>query len=149
MRSPGQPRFGRLLVAPKASATVELVEEGGVVERIAAAQLSSARLASLLTRTMPDEAKALLTSLKAEIGRAEAGQAKVVMLDARVKEIEADIARTRENLSAVGKAGAAEAAKKLGEKLLALEETLVALRREREATAQTSAGIRRTLISSR
>ncbi len=149
VRSPGQPRFGRILVKPKASETVELVEEGGVVERIPAAQLSSARLAMVLTKQMPDEAKALLTSLKAEITKAENAQAKVAMLDVRMREIESDLARTRENLGAVGKAGAADAAKKLGEKLLALEETLTALRRERETTAQTSAAIRSTLISSR
>lgn len=149
VRSPGQPRYGRIQVAPKASETVELVEEGAVVERIAAAQLTSGRLASLLNKQMPDDAKALLTSLKAEIVRAEEAQAKVALLDARVKEIEGDLARTRENLNAVGKAGAADAARKLGEKLLVLEETLVALRREREATAQTSASIRRTLVSAR
>jgi hypothetical protein len=148
VRSPGQPRFGRILVAPKASQTVDLVEEGAVVERIAAAQLTAVRLAGLLSRPMPDDAKALLTSLKAEIVRAETAQAKVALLDSRVREIEGDIARTRENLTAVGKAGAAETAKKLGEKLLALEETLVALRRERETTAQTSAEIRRTLVLS-
>ena len=145
VRSPGQPRFGRILVAPKASETVDLVEEGGVVERIAANQLTTARLNALLTRTMPDEAKALLTSLKAEIGRAEEAQAKVAQLDARVRELEADLARTRENLAAVGKAGAADAAKKLGEKLLALEESLVAVRREREALAQASTSIRSKL----
>ena len=134
-----------MLVAPKASETVELVEEGAVVERIAASQLSSARLTSLLSRAMPDEAKALLTSLKAEILRAETAQAKALLLEGRVREIEGDIARTRDNLTAVGKAGVAETAKKLGEKLMALEETLVALRRERETTAQTSTEIRRTL----
>ena len=94
---------------------------------------------------MPDEAKALLTSLKAEITRAEQAQEKVALLDARVREIEGDLARTRENLNAVGRAGAADAAKKLGEKLLALEETLVALRRERDTSAQLSAQLRRTL----
>ena len=120
-----------------------------MVERIAAAQLTSARLAVLLSRPMPDEAKALLTSLKAEIGRAEQAQEKVALLDARVREIEGDMARTRDNLNAVGKAGVADAARKLSEKLLALEESLVALRRERESTAQTSATIRRTLVSAR
>ncbi len=149
IRSPGQPRFGRILVKPKASETVDLVEEGGVIERIPAAQLTSARLTALLTLQLPDEAKALLTSLKAEISRAENAQAKVAMLDVRLRELESDITRMRENLGAVGKAGAGDAARKLGEKLLALEETLTALRRERETTAQTSASIRSTLISSR
>jgi hypothetical protein len=149
VRSPGQPRFGRIQVAPKASETVDLVEEGAVVERIAAAQLTSTRLTGLLARPMPEDAKALLTSLKAEITRAEVAAAKVQLLDTRVREIDVDIARTRENLNAVGRAGAGEAAKKLGEKLLALEETLVALRRERESTAQTSETIRRTLVSAR
>lgn len=149
VRSPGQPRFGRIQVAPKASETVDLVEEGAVVERIAAAQLTSARLGNLLTRPMPEDAKALLTSLKAEITRAEQAQAKVALLDARVREIEGDLARTRENLNAVGKAGAGEAAKKLGDKLLALEETLVALRRERDTSAQSSVLIRRILLTAR
>ena len=149
VRSPGQPRYGRVLVAPRASETVELVEEGAVVERIAAAQLTSARLVALLARPMPDEAKVLLTSLKAEITRAELAQAKVLLLDTRMRELEGDLTRTRENLSAVGRAGAADAAKKLGAKLLALEDTLSALRRERETTAETSTAIRRTLVSTR
>ncbi len=147
VRSPGQPRFGRIMVPPKASESVELVEEGGVVERIAANQLTTARLNALLARSMPDEAKALLVSLKTEIGRAEEAQAKVAQLDARVRELEADIARTRENLAAVGKAGAQDAAKKLGEKLLALEESLMNARREREALAQTSTSIRSKLLA--
>lgn len=148
VRSPGQPRFGRILVAPKASESVDLVEEGAVVERIAAAQLTSARLANLLARPMPDDAKVLLTSLRAEILHAEAAESKVALLDTRVRELEGDLARTRENLTAVGKAGAAGAAKKLGEKLLALEETLGALRLERETAAATSVEIRRRLALS-
>ncbi len=147
VRSPGQPRFGRVTVAPKAEATVELVEEGAVNERIAADQLTSQRLATLLGKPMPDDVKSLLTAVRTEILRAEAATAKVALLDGRLKELEADLARTRENLTAVGKGNAPDAAKKLGEKLLALEETLSALRRERQSTSELATSIRKQFLS--
>jgi hypothetical protein len=147
VRSPGQPRFGRVTVAPKAEATVELVEEGAVNERIAADQLTSQRLATLLGKPMPDDVKSLLTAVRTEILRAEAATAKVALLDGRLKELEADLARTRENLTAVGKVNAPDAAKKLGEKLLALEETLSALRRERQSTSELATSIRKQFLS--
>lgn len=149
IRSPGQPRYGRLAVKPRASETVELVEEGAVVERIAAASLTTARLTELLQRPMPEDAKALLATLKAEIGRAEEAQARVAQLDARVRELEGDLVRVRENLGAVGKAGAGDAARRLGEKLLQLEESLAAARTERDLARRTGEHIRNTLVSAR
>ena len=145
VRSPGQPRFGRLSVAPKSEETVDLVEEGAVVERIAAGQLSSERLTALLARPVPDEVKALLTQVKGEILKAEAATAKLVLLDARVAELQTDLVRTREHLVAVGKVHVPDTARKLGEKLLALEETLESLRRERTTTAELSVNLRRQL----
>ncbi|MFZ5439004.1 MAG: hypothetical protein ACOZQL_03295 [Myxococcota bacterium] len=147
VRSPGQPRYGRLQVAPKAEESVELIEEGAVVERIPAERLSSERLTALLARPMPDEAKALLTAVRAEISRAEAAQSRLGTIDARLRELEQDLQRTRDNLAAVGKANASDAAKKLGEKLLGLEDALSALRRERQSTAEVSAEVRRRLLA--
>ena len=149
VRSPGQPRYGRIQIAPRASAAVDLVEEGAVVERIAANQLSSARLTQLLAFTMPDEAKKQLLTLKAEIVRAEEAQSRVAQLDAKLRELEGDVARVRENLAAVGKANAADAAKKLGERLLQLEDALAAARKERAEAAKTGEQIRKTLVVSR
>lgn len=149
VRSPGQPRYGRIQIEPKDSAAVDLVEEGAVVERIAANQLSSARLTQLLTFSMPEEAKKQLLALKAEIVRAEDAQARVAQLDAKLRELEGDVARVRENLAAVGKANAADAAKKLGERLLQLEDSLAAARKERAEAAKTGEQIRKTLVVSR
>lgn len=149
VRSPGQPRFGRVTVEPRASKTVSLVEEGAVVERIAAANLTSQRLTALLARRLPDDAKVLLTSLRAELLRAEAAQQRVATLDAKLRELESDLARTRENLGAVGKTSTPDVARKLGEKLLGLEAQLVQARRERDATIDTNAQIRRVLLSAR
>lgn len=149
VRSPGQPRYGRINIEPRASKTVELIEEGAVVERITADSLSSYRIGTLLARTLPDEAKTLLLSLRTEIERAEAAQQKVVQIDVRLREIETDIARTRENLNAVSKGGTPDVARKLGEKLLSLEEVLASVRRDREITVETSTRIRKVLLSSR
>jgi hypothetical protein len=147
VRSPGQPRFGRLTVAPRASEAVELVEEGAVVERIAADQLSSARLDALLTRKAPDEVKALLGQLRAEVLKAEQARDLVATLDQKLRALESDLTRTRENLAAVGKANAAEAAKKLGAKLLALEDELAAVKKSRDESASLAALIRRQLLA--
>lgn len=146
IRSPGQPRFGRILVKPKASEAVDLIEEGAVVERITADQLSSSRLSMLLARKMPDDVKNLLTQLRAEIVRAESAKDKVASLDQKVRETEADIVRTRENLAAIGKTTAPDAAKKLGAKLLALEDTLTALKKERDESLALSMAIRKQLL---
>lgn len=145
VRSPGQPRFGRVLVAPKAQETVDLIEEGAVVERISAEQLTSQRLNVLLAQATSDDVKAVLNAVKADIVRAESAQAKVALLDARLRELDVDLARNRENLASIGKVSAPEIAKKLGEKLLALEETLTALRRERQTTSELATAIRRQL----
>jgi hypothetical protein len=147
IRSPGQPRYGRVSIAPKASETIDLVEEGAVVERITADQLNSARLSSLLTRKMPDDARALLSRLNNEILRSENASAKVATLERTIRELEIDIARTRENLAAVGKASAAEAAKLLGAKLLSLEDALAAAKKERDTTAQLAVDLRKQLLT--
>lgn len=149
VRSPGQPRFGRVTVAPRAQKTVDLVEEGAVVERIAASGLTSQRLTALLARkNLPADARSLLTSLRAEILKAEDAQQQVAKLDARLRELEGDLSRTQQNLAAVGKA-APDTAKKLGQKLLELEDTLVKTRRERAQQNDQGAEIRRVLLSSR
>ncbi|MFO0594586.1 MAG: hypothetical protein U0228_04760 [Myxococcaceae bacterium] len=146
IRSPGQPRYGRISIAPRASETVDLMEEGAVIERIPADQLSSARLEALLARKAPEDVKALLVSLKGEIQKAEAARDRVALLDAKIRETEGDIARTRDNLAAVGKAQSGDAAKKLGAKLLQLEDALASLRKEREASGAQASNIRRTLL---
>jgi hypothetical protein len=147
IRSPGQPRFGRIQIAPKASASVDLVEEGAVVERISADQLSSSRLGALLARKMPDDVKSLLTTLRAEVLRAETAKDKVATLDGKIRETEADIVRTRDNLAALGKTTAPDAARKLGAKLLQLEEQLSALKKEREESQALAVNIRRQLLA--
>jgi hypothetical protein len=147
IRSPGQPRFGRVQIAPRASASVDLVEEGAVVERIAAEQLTSARLGSLLARKLPDDVKVLLGQLKAEISRAETARDRVATLDTKIREAESDIVRTRENLAALGKTTAPEAAKKLAAKLLLLEEHLSSLKQDRQDALALSASIRKHLLA--
>ncbi|MGV3619562.1 MAG: hypothetical protein ACO1OB_02025 [Archangium sp.] len=149
VRSPNQPRYGRITVEPRASKTVDLVEEGAVVERIPATSLTSQRLTALLGHTLPDDARSLLVSLRNEILRAEQAQQRLATLDAELRQLEADIARTRENLAAVGKTATPDVARKLGQKLLALEESLVKLRGDRQTTAETDTNIRRVLLSAR
>jgi hypothetical protein len=146
IRSPGQPRYGRISIAPKASESVELVEEGAVVERIAAESLSSQRIAALLTHKMPDDVKTLLTQLKTEVTRAEEALTKVAALYAKMRQTETDIARTSDNLAAIGKTTAPDAAKKLGQRLLELDKELTDLRKQRESTATIATNIRRDLL---
>jgi hypothetical protein len=147
VRSPGQPRFGRVGVAPHAQESVELVEEGAVIERLPAAGLTALRLSQLLERPAPDDVKALLLALKGELVRAEGATARVAQLDQQLKQVEADLARTREHLAAISKGSAVEVARKLGERLLAQEDQLTALRKERESNLQLATSIRRELLA--
>ncbi len=150
VRSPGEPRYARVTLEPKASKTVELVDEGGVVERLAAQSLSSAAVRGLLETAPAGDAKRTLGRLLEELTSAEAQSAKAAQLEGRQKELEADLSRLRENLAAVGKAPEAGAtAKRLGERLLALEDELAKVRREREQAARAADSIRRTLLAAR
>jgi hypothetical protein len=150
VRSPGEPRYARLTLAAKATKTVDLVDEGGTVERLAAASLTSQAVRALLEQATAPEAKRTLSRLAEELASAEVEGAKAAQLEHRQKELEGDLARVRENLAAVGKAPeAGAAARKLGERLLALEDELSKVRREREQAAKAADTIRRTLLAAR
>jgi hypothetical protein len=110
-----------LSVKPKSEESVDLVGEGAVVERLALESFSSARVAELLKKKMPDDARGILASLKARHAQHEAALARVQTTDARIHDVELDVGRVRENLAATGKGGATKAAELLGQKLLALE----------------------------
>lgn len=145
VRSPGQPRFGRVTVAPKHEETIELVEEGAVIEHLDATALNTARLNALLEQTMPTEVRATLSAVRDQIALAEEKTARVAQLDVRMREIEGDLVRTRDNLAAVAKVANPDAATKLSNQLLSLEETLSALRRERAGNFESATRLRRVL----
>lgn len=146
VRSPQQPRYGRLQLGAREEKTTQLVEEGAVVERLPAEQLQSSRLAQWLTLPMADEVRKTLLAVKAEVEAAERSQARVATLDARLLQLDVDLSRTRQNLEALGKVAAPEAVKKVSAQLLELEETLRALRREREDSREQAVRLRRSLL---
>lgn len=137
VRSPNQPRYGRVTVASHAQENVDLVEEGAVIERITAESLTSTRLAGLLSQKLADDVRATLASVQAEIVKAEQDQARVATLERSLAELTADLARARDNLAAAGKGGATSAAKELGERLIKLEDALQKTRTEHQ-TVQTA-----------
>ncbi|MBK7863097.1 MAG: hypothetical protein IPJ65_31705 [Archangiaceae bacterium] len=132
VRSPGQPRYARLALAPKEKRTAEVVEEGAIVERVPVEQLTSSRLDALLARQLDALVRATLVALRSEAGRAEAAAERVRKIDARLHQLEGDSARLRDDLAAAGKGGAAKVAEDLGRRLLLLEDELGKLRLERE-----------------
>ncbi|MBL8955333.1 MAG: hypothetical protein JNK82_31455, partial [Myxococcaceae bacterium] len=132
VRSPGQPRYARLTLEPKAKRAIDVVEEGAVVERIAMEHLSTQRLDALLAQKVDAGVRTTLVSIRTEVARAEAAAERVRKLEGRIAQIEADTARLRDNLAAAGKGGATKVAEELGQKLLAAEEELVKVRGERE-----------------
>ncbi len=146
VRSPGQPRYGRVAVAPHAREDVELVEEGAVVERIAADSLSSSRLAELLKQKLADDVRATLVSVQTEIVKAEQYQVRVATLERKLAELTSDLARVRENLSAAGKGGATSAAKELGERMITLEDELQKTRTEHQTVQGAAAETRKRLL---
>ncbi|MBL9038771.1 MAG: hypothetical protein JNG84_09675 [Archangium sp.] len=87
--------------------------------------------------------------LKRRLEQAEGDDARVHQLDARLALLTAESARIRENLTAVGKAGATAAVKELGARLLALEDELVKARATRDEAAAASESTRKAVASSR
>ncbi len=147
VRSPGQPRYARLTLEPRAKREVDVVEEGAVVERVALESLTSQRLDRLLAQKIDAGVRTTLSSLRAELARAEAAAERVARLEARIREVEADTARLRDNLAAAGKGGATKVAEELGNRLLAKEEELAKLRVEREEAAKAIATARSAALN--
>jgi hypothetical protein len=130
VRSPGEPRYARLTLGAKEKKTVQVVEEGALKERIGFDQLSTSKLDAMLAEKVAEPVRGQLLAVRAEVARVESAKKRLDELAARQKAVEADVTRVRDNLAAAGKGGAQEAAKKLGEKLLSLEEELVRIAEE-------------------
>jgi hypothetical protein len=145
VRSPGQPRYARVTVKPKSEESVDLVEEGAVVERLVPEDLTSARVAALLGRKMPDEGRAILATLKARLEQHEAALARAQALDAKIRDVEVDVTRVRDNLAATGKGGATKAAELLGQRLITLEGQLDELKKERASAGAAEATLKKNL----
>lgn len=149
VRSPGEPRYARLALAPRERRTNEVVEEGALAERVGFDALSTAALDAMLAQAaVAEPVRAQLLAVRAQVARAEGAKKRLGELLARQRAVEVDVARTRENLGAAGKGGAADAAKKLGEKLLELEDELSRLVRE-QAQRQGELEAARVAVASR
>jgi hypothetical protein len=149
VRSPGQPRFARVKLKPKEEKEAEVVEEGAVVERIRADALSTARLDRLLSTAVPADVKGQLVALRAEVSRVEESQKRQAVVEVRIREVEVDVARTRDNLAAAGKGNAQKTANELGERLLKLEDELGKLRYERDALGKNLESMKKALMAMR
>ena len=130
VRSPGEPRYARLVLKAKEKKTAEVIEEGAVQEHLAFDALSTTRLDAMLAQQVAPAVRTQLLAVRGEIARVELARKRLDELAARQKAVEVDVLRVRDNLAAAGKGGASEAAKKLGEKLLQLEDELVRLTEE-------------------
>jgi hypothetical protein len=130
VRSPGEPRYARLTLKAKEKKTAEVVEEGAVKERFAFDALTTSRLDAMLAQQVAPAVRTQLLAVRSEVARVESARKRLEELAARQKSLELDVARVRDILAAAGKGGATDAAKKLGEKLLQLEDELVRLTEE-------------------
>jgi hypothetical protein len=147
VRSPGQPRYARLTLEPKEKRTTEVVEEGAVVERVALEKLDSKWLDRLLAAKVSPEVHATLAMLKQEALRAEGAAARVAKIDDRLKELDGEAARLREDLAALLKAGAHKVVDELGDRLLAVEVEQTKLRAEREEASKLMRSARDAALS--
>jgi hypothetical protein len=118
-----------------------------VVERIAVDKLSSQRLSRLLAAALKPDVRATLEGLKTEALRAEAATERLAKIEARLKELETDGARLRDDLAAAGKGGAPRVAEELGARLLKLEEELTKLRAEKEEATKAVHAAREAALS--
>jgi|CXWL01.1.fsa_nt_gi hypothetical protein len=147
VRSPGQPRYARLVLEPRQTRAVDVIEEGAMVERVNIDGLSSARLTALRAEKTSSKVRGVLIALRAEIVRVESAKARQRAIDLRVKELEGDVVRVRENLTAAGKGGANKVAEELGQRLLQLEAELSQLRAERLTQESTIAAAKQAALA--
>ncbi len=121
-RSPGQPRFARCPLDPRTHEKKSIVEEGAVVERLAADQLTTRRIDELLESDRLDAAsRAALEKARGEAERVQLAEVKRGLAQRRQTEAEADLERLRASVESAGKGGARQAADALAAKMLAAE----------------------------
>ena len=149
VRSPGEPRYARVTLGPKEKKTVEVVEEGAFAEVLPFEGLTPARLDAELAQVQDAQARAALQDARAHVARAASARERLDAVAAHLRTLEQDVARTRENLQAAGKGGAQDAARKLGDKLLALEDALARARDERAGLERELQGARLALLGRR
>ncbi len=128
VRSPGQPRYARLTLKPHEKKELSVVEEGAFKETVALESLAKEKIDELLAGEVPEEVKKLMLALRVEVVRRDTARAQVAEVNASIAQTEKDLARVRDDLAAAGKGGASKTADKLGEQMMALEESLTRLR---------------------
>ena len=149
VRSPGQPRFARLALGAHEAKELELVEEGAFVETVQPEQLTTARLDALLADPIGPEVRKQLAALREQAALVEKVEQRRKDVEAGFAELEKEVARVREDLSAAGKGGATQVAQTLGQRLLGLEEKLTALREEKASLGKQAVAARAALVASR
>jgi hypothetical protein len=149
VRSPGQARYARVQLAARESKEVPLLEEGRVVQRLRPESVTVHMLDGLLAEKVEPDVRATLLALRGEATRAEDAQQRRSDAERRIREMELDVTRLRENLAAVGKGGAKDAAAELASRLLKLEDELTRLRGEAKESEKTAAKAYQALLATR
>ncbi len=151
VRSPGQPRYGRVTLAPRAEAEVALAEEGTVELRLPLKSLAASQVAGLAAHagaSLAAAEKARLEQLAGDLARAEASDGEAAKWATKLEVISQDITRVRDDLAAVGKSNVEiAAAKELGERLLRLEDARLKAREAHDAATDRSASIRKSVVA--
>ncbi len=128
-RSPGQPRYGRVSLAPRQSATFAVVEETLQKRRYAANELTVEQVRRL--QALADApGKATLQPILTAVERAAHARELQATLDTRLKDVDAQLTRVKDLLTAAKTTkGATEL---LGQQLVELEARRKPLLTERE-----------------
>jgi len=151
VRSPEQPRYARLTLEAHGDTTMELVEAGAVEERLALSGLSVEKVTALLqtaSPTLPEGERAQLERVKVTLVQAETEFTRAASMRERLTRLNGEIDELRQSLTAVGKAGAVDAAKTLGQRVVALEAERAALRASETQASQRADDHRKALVVS-
>jgi hypothetical protein len=130
VRSPGQPRYGRVSLAAREKKAVTITESAR--RREAFDVLDVAVLDALLLSPELDEAsRRKLRDTRPHALAAKTARAVLATADARRTALDADVTRLRASITATSQGGPSSAAEALGDKLVGAEEALDALAAER------------------
>ncbi|MCK6551449.1 DUF4139 domain-containing protein, partial [Myxococcota bacterium] len=134
VRSPGQPRYGRITLAAreKKSATItEVARRREVIDVLDLAVLDGL----LRSPELDDASRRKLRDVRPHALAAKTAKDVLATADARRVALEADVARLRASVTAAGQGGSSPATDALGDKLVEAEEALEALAEERDQAA--------------
>lgn len=144
-RSPGEPRYARVLLGPRERRKTEVVEEGAVKTTFDVFDVKE--IDGLLSSGDLEEAsRAALVRARIEAVRARGAEEAAAEAKKKLEEAESDVVRLRASVAAAGKSSAHAATDALASKLVRSEDDLARLRSVRERASKLRDSARKAVL---